>query len=900
MTRSSTKELFTPFKDPEREFRSSRKHFKTLSLDESRSPDFDIFSDQEEYSEGKVAETMAETMEQYMSKTRADYGSGGSRPKIEDNDNFELKCQYLKELRTNSFSGSYHEEANEHIEKILEIMDLFYIPNIIIDQVMIRAFPMSLTRAASRWLRNKPSSLITTWEDLKTKFLSKYCPHARTTKKMEEINNFQQILDSRGAIPSKTTADAKVAIQEMVEYSQKWHNVTSRTRSTETSDGLAAIQAKLNNLGREIKKVNEKVYAAQVGCKQCKGPHYTKDFPLKEEGKTLEEAYYMQFGRPFQGGGYRAAPRFYQRNNVNLLYQERRQSMEDTLRASVGVMPLSTYLNLGLGELAHTKLTVELADRTMKYPKGIAKNVLVGEVIEEFKTRDDELDTGIDDYPSYCDHGKFLEDMDAYRNERMGDVIFGEPFLREVGINARRFNGMITIYNGNDEVTYQMVRSHPRFKYHTNKQCNKIPPLLKVSEDDMMNGILHSYQKLKREIKHCTYKFLSEKIFEQVRVNPDIPVKAVQDQLQHEFESTNPNTTIKISLERNTDPSLPNRVFQRIYVCLGALKLGFRACRRDLLGLDGASIKGPFPGKVLVAVGLDSNKGIYPLAYALVEAERTNHVEPKSDLLLNNICEVFNGKIVGGRDKPMITLLKYIKEYCMKIIVNVQGVIDKCTGPLTPTATRIMESIKKEAYLMKVQCNGANKYQVSGSLGDQATSSPETWVNPCYWLSTWKEAYSHKIQPVCKTKYWEKSTCPTTLLPPTHHVQVGRPRKKRKRSKHEDEPFLKDGRLSRKGRTITCQSCGNTGHNKATCKGQGRKASTGGNNAETSVSASRQAQQTKPAVGQDGSGGSGAGVVIGLSTDAGDGGTGDAGVASQGSSYSRWKKRRAQTERISP
>ncbi|GJX09555.1 hypothetical protein Tco_0199414 [Tanacetum coccineum] len=32
-----------------------------------------------------------------------------------------------------------------------------------------------------------------------------------------------------------------------------------------------------------------------------------------------------------------------------------------------------------------------------------------------------------------------------------------------------------------------------------------------------------------REIKHYTYKFLSEKIFEQVRVNLDIPVKAVQD-----------------------------------------------------------------------------------------------------------------------------------------------------------------------------------------------------------------------------------------------------------------------------------------------------------------------------------------------------------------------------------
>ncbi|GKC60306.1 putative reverse transcriptase domain-containing protein [Tanacetum coccineum] len=72
MTRSSTSKLFTPYKEPEREFRSSRRHFKTLSLDELRSPDFNLFSDQE-YSEEEEVETMAEPMEQYMSKTRADY-----------------------------------------------------------------------------------------------------------------------------------------------------------------------------------------------------------------------------------------------------------------------------------------------------------------------------------------------------------------------------------------------------------------------------------------------------------------------------------------------------------------------------------------------------------------------------------------------------------------------------------------------------------------------------------------------------------------------------------------------------------------------------------------------------------------------------------------------------------
>ncbi|GKD45592.1 hypothetical protein Tco_1270237 [Tanacetum coccineum] len=177
-----------------------------------------------------------------------------------------------------------------------------------------------------------------------------------------------------------------------------------------------------------------------------------------------------------------------------------------------------------------------------------------GEVIEEFRTRDDEIDTGIDDYPSCCDYDKkihidcahnlkfscmigfefthvnffsllyvnvmfknflnfimkdkmvykgknvvgalmnvpifvgtfsvvtdfaVLEDMDAYRDEGMGDIIVGGPFLKEIGIKARRFEGMITIYNGNDEVTYQIVRSHPRFKHHTNEQYNKIPPLLK-------------------------------------------------------------------------------------------------------------------------------------------------------------------------------------------------------------------------------------------------------------------------------------------------------------------------------------------------------------------------------------------------------------------------------------
>ncbi|GKE50361.1 hypothetical protein Tco_1481619, partial [Tanacetum coccineum] len=90
MTRSSTNELYTPYKDPEHEFRSSRRHFTTLSLDELRSPDFNLLSDEEylveEEEEEEEDDEMVEKMEQYMSKTRTDYGSRVARPKIDNKD----------------------------------------------------------------------------------------------------------------------------------------------------------------------------------------------------------------------------------------------------------------------------------------------------------------------------------------------------------------------------------------------------------------------------------------------------------------------------------------------------------------------------------------------------------------------------------------------------------------------------------------------------------------------------------------------------------------------------------------------------------------------------------------------------------------------------------------------
>nr|GFB23989.1 hypothetical protein [Tanacetum cinerariifolium] len=80
---------------------------------------------------------------------------------------------------------------------------------------------------------------------------------------------------------------------------------------------------------------------------------------------------------------------------------------------------------------------------------------------------------------SVVTHFVVVENMDGSRDQDMRDVIFEEPFCNASCVEARRFDGLITIHNSNDKVTYQMVRSHPMFKHISNAQCNKIKPLLK-------------------------------------------------------------------------------------------------------------------------------------------------------------------------------------------------------------------------------------------------------------------------------------------------------------------------------------------------------------------------------------------------------------------------------------
>ncbi|GKD58666.1 putative reverse transcriptase domain-containing protein, partial [Tanacetum coccineum] len=124
------------------------------------------------------------------------------------------------------------------------------------------------------------------------------------------------------------------------------------------------------------------------------------------------------------------------------------------LGSSVSVMPFSTYSNLGLGDLAHTRLTIELANRTIKHPRGIAENVLVRIGKSIFP-----IDFVILDIP---------EDDDV-------PLILGWPFLSTAHAKMDAFKRKITLRVGEEKLVFNSIKpatSIIRRVYMVNERTN--------------------------------------------------------------------------------------------------------------------------------------------------------------------------------------------------------------------------------------------------------------------------------------------------------------------------------------------------------------------------------------------------------------------------------------------
>ncbi|GJU43134.1 hypothetical protein Tco_1200400 [Tanacetum coccineum] len=102
------------------------------------------------------------TMEQYLALSRENQAPGVVKPEIGGNVNFEIKSQFMIELRDDTFSENKDEDAHNHIDQVDRLTP----------------------------------GTINTWDLLKKAFIQRYCSPFMTAKQLEDIHNFKSIRSS--------------------------------------------------------------------------------------------------------------------------------------------------------------------------------------------------------------------------------------------------------------------------------------------------------------------------------------------------------------------------------------------------------------------------------------------------------------------------------------------------------------------------------------------------------------------------------------------------------------------------------------------------------------------------------------------------------------------------------
>ena len=108
------------------------------------------------------------------------------------------------------------------------------------------------------------------------------------------------------------------------------------------------------------------------------------------------------------------------------------------LGANINLMPLTIFNKLGLGEEKSTIVTIQLADRSFKHPRGIIEDVLVK--AEKFI------------FPAYF----IILDMEE---DKEIPIIFGRPFLATGRALIDVHKGELKIRVQDDEVTFNVFNA---------------------------------------------------------------------------------------------------------------------------------------------------------------------------------------------------------------------------------------------------------------------------------------------------------------------------------------------------------------------------------------------------------------------------------------------------------
>ena len=135
------------------------------------------------------------------------------------------------------------------------------------------------------------------------------------------------------------------------------------------------------------------------------------------------------------------------------------------LGASVNLFPYSVYVELGLGELEPTNITLQLADRSVKIPRGIMKDVLVQ--VDKFYFPVDFV---------------VLDTQPVVNQGTQFPVIIGRPFLATANAIIHCRGGLMTLSFGNMTVNLNI--------FNVIKEMGDEED---VCEVNMIDSVVHKY-----------------------------------------------------------------------------------------------------------------------------------------------------------------------------------------------------------------------------------------------------------------------------------------------------------------------------------------------------------------------------------------------------------------------
>ncbi|XP_074351911.1 uncharacterized protein LOC141691065 [Apium graveolens] len=219
-------------------------------------------------------------------------------------------------------------------------------------------------------------------------------------------------------------------------------------------------------------------------------------------------------------------------------------------------------------------------------------------------------------------------------------------------------------------------------------------------------------------------------------------------QYANEVKKVMPTSIVKLMTEA-AEFDFEGRRFKRFYVCLGPLKEGFLHGCRPLIGLDGCHLKGPFKGILLTAVGTDPNEGMYPIAWAQVEAENTSSWywflgQLKQDLMIQNSGTY---TFISDRQKGLINALEsHIPEsehrLCVMHLYNNMKSISKGLG----ISKTMWQAVRSTTYYF-FNMNMETIKKLSKTCYDWLIAKPK---------SQWSRA---SFRDVCKSDVFVNNNC---------------------------------------------------------------------------------------------------------------------------------------------